>query len=313
MCSCLNFSLKNVKAVCVSGVECLEEISNCFHEESWCVVTGHVIEPWLKHCLLEIKCVVCGCFQCMTKISMHLLTYSNILLTLERHTPFLIFHLHFGFQGPGSFLASPIRDSPGPPSGPGPHDPLLPPGPPGRLPPPGLYRPPRPGLYHLPPGPHGPPPNAPPPLHGPLLPANGHPGMPLPGPMGGEFGPRPANGHTFLPRPGPGPMIDPRGPLQPHFRPPLPHNLGPMPPPSGTVFLRYSLILSTVKYWSIVRLWTGFVLIFTVGFYHFYKTSLYYEMFVSLSLYVVSNIFFFICLVQVSVDLLDHAHLFLLI
>uniref|UniRef100_A0A7N6ACH1 MIA SH3 domain ER export factor 3 n=1 Tax=Anabas testudineus TaxID=64144 RepID=A0A7N6ACH1_ANATE len=136
-------------------------------------------------------------------------------------------------SGPGSFLASPIRDSPGPPSGPGPHDPLLPPGPPGRLPPPGLYRPPRPGLYHLPPGPHGPPPNAPPPLHGPLLPANGHPGMPLPGPMGGEFGPRPANGHTFLPRPGPGPMIDPRGPLQPHFRPPLPHNLGPMPPPSG--------------------------------------------------------------------------------
>ncbi|XP_049915055.1 transport and Golgi organization protein 1 homolog isoform X2 [Epinephelus moara] len=139
--------------------------------------------------------------------------------------------------GPGSFLASPIRDSPGPmvqgpPPGPGPHDQLPPPGPPGRLPPPGPYRPPRPGLYHLPPGPHGPlPPNVPPHL-GPPLPANGHPGMPLPGPMGGEFGPRPANGHAFLPRPGPGPVLDPRGPPPPHFRPPPPH-FGPMPLPPG--------------------------------------------------------------------------------
>ncbi|XP_067338781.1 transport and Golgi organization protein 1 homolog isoform X2 [Channa argus] len=142
-------------------------------------------------------------------------------------------------SGPGSFLASPIRDSPGPmvqgpPPGPGPHDPLLPPGPHGRLPPPGLYRPTRPGLYHLPPGPHGPPPpNLPPPFHGPPLPANGHPVMPLSGPMGGEFGPRPTNGHAFNPRPGPGPLIDPRGPPPPHFRPPLPHHLGPMSPPTG--------------------------------------------------------------------------------
>ncbi|KAI3364192.1 hypothetical protein L3Q82_011007 [Scortum barcoo] len=133
---------------------------------------------------------------------------------------------------PGSFLASPIRDSPGPmvqghPPGPGPHDQVLPPGPIGRLPPPGPYRPPRPGLYHLPPGPHGPPP----PSHGPPLPANGHPGMPLPGPMGGEFGPRPANGHAFHPRPGPGHAIDPRGPPPPHFRPPPP--FGPMLPPHG--------------------------------------------------------------------------------
>ncbi|XP_029983948.1 transport and Golgi organization protein 1 homolog isoform X1 [Sphaeramia orbicularis] len=138
--------------------------------------------------------------------------------------------------GPGSFLASPIRDSPGPavpgpPPGPGPHDPLLPPGPHIRLPPPGPYRPPRPGPYHLPPGPHGlPPPNMPPPLHGPPLPANGHPGMPPPGPMG-EFGPRPSNGHAFHPRPGPGPM-DPRGPPPPHFRPP-PHHFNSMPPPHG--------------------------------------------------------------------------------
>ncbi|KAK1889139.1 Transport and Golgi organization protein 1 like [Dissostichus eleginoides] len=136
--------------------------------------------------------------------------------------------------GPGSFLASPIRDSPGPlvPGGPpGPHDPLLPPGPHGRLPPPGPYRGPRPGPYHLPPGPHGPlPPNVPPHLHGPPLPANGHPGMPLPGPMGGEYGPRPANGHPFPPRPGPGHMMDPRGPLPPHFRPLPPHHYGPMPP-----------------------------------------------------------------------------------
>ncbi|CAK6962725.1 transport and Golgi organization protein 1 homolog [Scomber scombrus] len=128
-------------------------------------------------------------------------------------------------SGPGSFLASPIRDSPGP----GPHEPLLPPGPHGRLPPPGPYRPPRTGMYHLPPGPHGP--NVPPPHHGPPLPANGHPGMPMPGPMGGEFGPRPANGHAFHPRPGPGHVIDPRGPLPPHFRPPPPHQFGPMPPP----------------------------------------------------------------------------------
>ncbi|XP_056260559.1 transport and Golgi organization protein 1 homolog isoform X4 [Seriola aureovittata] len=134
--------------------------------------------------------------------------------------------------GPGSFLASPIRDSPGPmvqgpPPGPGPHDPL----PHGRLPPPGPYRPPRPGPYHLPPG--ALPPNIPPPLHGPPLPANGHPGMPMPGPMGGEFGPRPTNGHAFHPRPGPGHIIDPRGPPPPHFRPPPPHHFGPMPPPHG--------------------------------------------------------------------------------
>ncbi|XP_028997454.1 transport and Golgi organization protein 1 homolog isoform X2 [Betta splendens] len=141
-------------------------------------------------------------------------------------------------SGPGSFLASPIRDSPGPMvqgplPGPGPHEPLLPPGPHGRLPPPGMYRPPRPGPYHLPPGPHGPGPVMPPPLHGPPLPANGQPGMPLPGPMGGDFGPRPANGHTFLPRPGPGLIPDPRGPLPQHFRPPLPSHLGPLPPPTG--------------------------------------------------------------------------------
>uniref|UniRef100_UPI0037E79830 transport and Golgi organization protein 1 homolog isoform X2 n=1 Tax=Semicossyphus pulcher TaxID=241346 RepID=UPI0037E79830 len=131
-------------------------------------------------------------------------------------------------SGPGSFLASPIRDSPGPIGpGPGPHDQILPPGPHGRLPPPGPYRQPRPGQYHLPPGPHGPlPPNAPLPLHRPPLPPNGHPGMPLPGPMGGEFGPRPANGHAFHPRPGPG------GP-PPHFRPHPPHHFGPMPPPPG--------------------------------------------------------------------------------
>ncbi|XP_063757527.1 transport and Golgi organization protein 1 homolog isoform X1 [Eleginops maclovinus] len=136
--------------------------------------------------------------------------------------------------GPGSFLASPIRDSPGPMvqgGPPGPHDPLLPPGLHGRLPPPGPYRGPRPGPYHLPPGPHGPlPPNVPPHLHGPPLPANGHLGMPLPGPMGGEFGPRPANGHAFPPRPGPGHVMDPRGPPPPHFRPLPPHHYGPMPP-----------------------------------------------------------------------------------
>ncbi|KAM9840450.1 transport and Golgi organization protein 1 homolog [Aulostomus maculatus] len=135
--------------------------------------------------------------------------------------------------GPGSFLASPIRDSPGPmipgpPHGPGLHDPLFPPGPHGRLPPGGPYRPPGPGLYHPPP--HGPP-NVPP--HGPPLPANGHPGMPLPGPMGGEFGPRPINGHSFPPRPGPDRVVDPRGPPPPHFRPPPPHHFGPMPPLPG--------------------------------------------------------------------------------
>ncbi|XP_039874160.1 transport and Golgi organization protein 1 homolog isoform X2 [Simochromis diagramma] len=128
-------------------------------------------------------------------------------------------------SGPGSFIASPIRDSPGPmvhgpPPGPAPYDPMLPPG---RLPPPIAYRPPRPGPYHLPPGP--------PPLQGPPLPANGHPGMPLPGPMGGEFGP--PNGLAIPPRQGPGPGIDPRGPLPPQFRPPPPHHFGPMPPPHG--------------------------------------------------------------------------------
>ncbi|XP_005731154.1 melanoma inhibitory activity protein 3 isoform X1 [Pundamilia nyererei] len=127
--------------------------------------------------------------------------------------------------GPGSFIASPIRDSPGPmvhgpPPGPAPYDPMLPPG---RLPPPIAYRPARPGPYHLPPGP--------PLLQGPPLPANGHPGMPLPGPMGGEFGP--PNGLAIPPRQGPGPGIDPRGPLPPQFRPPPPHHFGPMPPPHG--------------------------------------------------------------------------------
>ncbi|XP_040017372.2 transport and Golgi organization protein 1 homolog isoform X2 [Gasterosteus aculeatus] len=136
-------------------------------------------------------------------------------------------------SGPGSFLASPIRDSPGPmgqgpPLGPGPHEPFLPPGPHGRLPPPGPYRP-RPGLYPLPPGPHGPlPPNVAPRL-GPPLPPNGHPGMPQPGPMGGQYGPRPANGHAFHPRPAPTHVLDPRGPSPPHFRPPMPHHFGPMP------------------------------------------------------------------------------------
>uniref|UniRef100_A0A1A7YR39 Melanoma inhibitory activity family, member 3 n=1 Tax=Iconisemion striatum TaxID=60296 RepID=A0A1A7YR39_9TELE len=137
--------------------------------------------------------------------------------------------------GPGSFLVSPIRDSPGPMvqgPPPGPHDPLLPPGPNIRLPPPGSYRPPRPGLYQLPPGPL--PPNVPLPYHGPPLPINGHPGMPPPGPMGGEFGPRPANGLVFHPRLGPpGPLGDPRCPPPPHFRPsmhPPPGVRGPMGP-----------------------------------------------------------------------------------
>ncbi|XP_068609549.1 transport and Golgi organization protein 1 homolog [Brachionichthys hirsutus] len=124
--------------------------------------------------------------------------------------------------GPASFLASPIRDSPGPmvpgpPPGPGPHD-LLPP--PGRLPPHAPFRPPRPGMYNLPPGPHGPAP----------FPANGHSALPPPVPMG-EFGPRPANGHAFLPRSGPG--YDPRGPPPPQFRPLPPHPFGVMPPPLG--------------------------------------------------------------------------------
>lgn len=112
------------------------------------------------------------------------------------------------------------------PPGPGPHDPVLPPG---RLPPPLPYRQPRPGHYHLPPGP--------PPLQGPILPANGHPGMPLPGQMGGEFGP--ANGLAIPPRPGPTPVIDHRGPNPPNFRPLPPHHFGPMPPPQG----RFSVVL----------------------------------------------------------------------
>ncbi|KAM6915446.1 transport and Golgi organization protein 1 homolog [Xenentodon cancila] len=137
--------------------------------------------------------------------------------------------------GPGSFMASPIRDSPGPtgqgpPPGPGVHDPLLPPGPHGRLPPPGPYRSPRPGSYQLPPG--ALPANVPSPHPGPHLPPNGHPGIPPPGPMGRDFGPRPANGLAFHPRPGPGPVMDPRGPPPPHFRPP-PHHFGPIPPPHG--------------------------------------------------------------------------------
>uniref|UniRef100_A0A3B3E0E6 MIA SH3 domain ER export factor 3 n=1 Tax=Oryzias melastigma TaxID=30732 RepID=A0A3B3E0E6_ORYME len=128
-------------------------------------------------------------------------------------------------SGPGSFMVSPIRDSPGPmvpgpPPGPGLHDP--------RFPPPGPYRPPRPGPYQLPPGPF--PPNIPP-LRGLPPPANGHPGKPLPGPLGGDYGPPPANGHAYLPRTGPGPMMDPRGPPPPHFRPPPLHPFGPMPPP----------------------------------------------------------------------------------
>uniref|UniRef100_A0A3Q3KIR0 Transport and Golgi organization protein 1 homolog n=1 Tax=Monopterus albus TaxID=43700 RepID=A0A3Q3KIR0_MONAL len=135
-------------------------------------------------------------------------------------------------SGPGSFLASPIRDSPGP----GLSDPLMPPGPHSRVPPPGPYRHPRFGLYHFPPGPHGPPPpNVPSSLHGPPPPANGHPGMPLPGPVGGDFGPRPANGLAFHPRLGPGHVTDPRGPPTPHFRPPLPHDFA--PPSHGTFYL----------------------------------------------------------------------------
>ncbi|XP_037101429.1 transport and Golgi organization protein 1 homolog isoform X2 [Syngnathus acus] len=132
-------------------------------------------------------------------------------------------------SGPGSFLASPIRDSPGslsqgpPPPGPGLHDPPFPTGPHSRLPPGGPYRPSRPPLYHPAPGPHGPP-NA---LLGPPLSANGPPGMSLSGPMGGDFGPRPANGHSF--HPGPGHVIHPRGPPPPPFRPPPGHHFGLMP------------------------------------------------------------------------------------
>ncbi|XP_077443165.1 transport and Golgi organization protein 1 homolog [Stigmatopora argus] len=134
-------------------------------------------------------------------------------------------------SGPASFITSPIRDSPGPisqgPPGPGPHDPHFPPGPHNRMPSSGPYRPPRPPLYHPRPGPRALPPNVPLPP-GPPLSANGHPGMPLPGPMGGDFPPRPANGHSFHPRLGPGHIIDPRGPPPPPFRPPPPHHFGPM-------------------------------------------------------------------------------------
>lgn len=128
----------------------------------------------------------------------------------------------------------------GPPPGPEPHDPLLPPGPGVRLPPPGPYRLLRPGPYQLPPGPLHP--NVPPPYHGPPLPVNG---MPPPGPMGGEFGPRPANGLVFHPRPGPGPLIDHRGPPPPHFRPPPPHSFGPVPPP-GMFSPKFEMFLVSV-------------------------------------------------------------------
>ncbi|XP_061126658.1 transport and Golgi organization protein 1 homolog isoform X2 [Syngnathus typhle] len=130
-------------------------------------------------------------------------------------------------SGPGSFLASPIRDSPGSlsqgPPPPGLHDPPFPTGPHSRLPPGGPYRPSRPPLYHPAPGPHGPP-NA---LLGPPLSANGPPGMSPSGPMRGDFGPRPANGHSF--HPGPGHVIHPRGPPPPPFRPPPGHHFGLMP------------------------------------------------------------------------------------
>uniref|UniRef100_A0A087YLV0 Transport and Golgi organization protein 1 homolog n=1 Tax=Poecilia formosa TaxID=48698 RepID=A0A087YLV0_POEFO len=130
-------------------------------------------------------------------------TESQAVASTESPEPVSIKVQSSRLQGPGSFMASPIRDSPGsmvqrPPPGPGSHDPFLPPGPNVRLPPPGPYGHPRPGPYPLPPGPL--PPNVPP-LHGPPLPANGHP-----------VGP------------------DPRGPPPPHFRPPPPHNFGPMPP-----------------------------------------------------------------------------------
>ncbi|XP_072302013.1 transport and Golgi organization protein 1 homolog isoform X2 [Eucyclogobius newberryi] len=153
-------------------------------------------------------------------------------------------HLEAPAEGPVSsespepglgLFASPIKDCPGPGPGPGPgpvhppglgpHEPLLPPN---RLPPPGAYRPMRPGPYG---------PGMPPPHHGPPLPANGHPGMPM-----GDFGPRPSNGHAFLPRPVP---MDLRGPPPPHLRPPHygppPHVLrGPMGPhPSFHPDMRY--------------------------------------------------------------------------
>lgn len=151
----------------------------------------------------------------------------------------------WSFQGPGSFLASPIRDSPGP----GPLDQHLPPGPPphGRLPPPGAYRPPRPGAYQLP-GLHGPPP----PLHGPPLPANG---IPMPGSVGGEFGHRPSNGHTFPPRLGPG-HADPRGPPPPlpHFRPPPPHHFGPPPPGTSHFPSKSKRTCTTVVRWFVIIL-----------------------------------------------------------
>lgn len=181
------------------------------------MVSGHVIKPWLN--------ALCGFWitSLHDKVLAHLYSHESCHFKLS---------CLFVFQGPGSFIASPIRDSPGPmvhgpPPGPAPYDPMLPPG---RLPPPIAYRPPRPGPYHLPPGP--------PLLQGPPLPANGHPGMPLPGPMGGEFGP--PNGLAIPPRQGPGPGIDPRGPLPPQFRPPPLHHFGPMPPPQGTFnFLLY--------------------------------------------------------------------------
>ncbi|XP_056149992.1 transport and Golgi organization protein 1 homolog isoform X2 [Lampris incognitus] len=158
-------------------------------------------------------------------------------------------------SGLGSFQASPIRDPPasmvqgpppapgsqGPPPGPGPHDPFSPPGPHNRLPPPGTYRPPRPGpgshgpLYHPPAGmtgPHVPLAHDVPP-HGPPRPPNGHPGLPPPGAMGADFGPRLSNGHAIRPRLGPGHAPDPRGPPPPHFRPHPPPHFGPMPPPHG--------------------------------------------------------------------------------
>lgn len=164
--------------------------------------------------------MVCGSLHCMTQILIHTHSQDSRHATLPHHPSSFCL-----LQGPGSFLASPIRDSPV--QGIPPHDQLPPPGPHGRLPPPGPYRPPRPGPYHLPPGPP--------------LPANGHPGMPLPGPMGGDFGPRPTNGHALQHRPMPGHVMDPRGPPPPHFRPPPPHHFGPMPPPHGVFCLSFCI------------------------------------------------------------------------
>lgn len=174
--------------------------------------------------------MLCECLHCMAETLIHCRSIEVTAFENAAQNSFSLFALFCPSQGPGSFLASPIRDSPGPavqglPHGPGPHEPLLPPG---RLPPPGSYRPPRPGVYQLPPGPHGPPPP-----HGPPLSANGHPSMPMAGSVGGELGPRPSNGHPFHPRLGPGPVVDPRGPPMPHFRPPPPHHFGPMAPPPG--------------------------------------------------------------------------------